>query len=149
MFLEMPDGRLLSPQMTPKLSDDTDKMMMYLLFSPCEYADEDVRGRTTIDKGAAKAIIKAWIDNYDTEGFDRDYVNEARQFVTDRLKDAKGVCLLPAAEVPDMIKMAEYDDAVREQVEHEYGSLEARKQMMNKALSPAAQHYAIAVIHRK
>jgi len=135
MLAKMADGSLMSLHMQPKLDEDSNPLMLLMLFRPLNYTDQEAKTTTTMDKKTARSIIMSWIGNFDKEEFDPKDVDYARQILKTRLDKAVEILLVPPSEVPTMTEMAKSDPVLREQIIRDYGSFEAHEKLVNETFA--------------
>ncbi|MEW6722770.1 MAG: hypothetical protein AB1324_05910 [Candidatus Micrarchaeota archaeon] len=135
MILEMEDGSWVSAHMQPRLSADSNPIILHMLFRPLKFDEADTKRTTTMDIATAQSLIMSYIDNFDREGFDPKDVDEARKILLERFSKAKRVLLVPPEELPDISAMARMDPLLREQVERDYGSMELQEERIRSALA--------------
>jgi hypothetical protein len=135
IIFEMEDGTWLSAHRQPKLSDDTEGIMLNLLFRPLKFDESETRKTTEMDRKLAESLLNSFFDNFLREGFDKNDTEYSRNLILSRLKDAKRILLVPPEEMPDMAGFARNDPVLRAQIERDYGSLEDHEKRIKEALS--------------
>jgi hypothetical protein len=91
------------------------------MFRPMKYEEGDELKRGTLEKSAAESMMMGWIENFRREGFDPDDVKEAADEIKARFARCSEIVLLPAADMPDAITLAQTDPILEKQIVEMYG----------------------------
>jgi hypothetical protein len=134
LMLEMPDGSLVSPHLQPRLSKDVEPIQLLMLYRPSKYDEEDSKKTTELDIGMAKALMVSFINNFDTEGFAPEDVQEARDIIEAKFAKAKRAVLVPPSELPNVCELAKHDEFLMAQTKRTFGDLEAHEKKIQEAL---------------
>jgi len=132
VMIELEDGTWLNPIIQPRLSADTNPIMLHMFFRP--FSEEASKVEREMDRELAKRIALAYIDNFEREGFDKNDVDEARKEVLGRFERAKRVLLIPPQRLPTIIELAKSDPVLMKQIERDYGSFESHAKLVERAL---------------
>ncbi|GEM_PF-2385621 len=133
VMIECEDGSLLNPIIQPRLSADTNPVMLHMFLKL--FPGEASKGEgIEMDKELAKSIALSYIDNFDREGFDKQDVDEARQEVLRRFGRANRVLLIDPQDLPTIVELAKNDPVLRAQIERDYGLFDAHAELVKKAL---------------
>jgi hypothetical protein len=135
MMLDMGEGNLVTAHIQPRLSADTEPIMLHALFRPLSIEGLELGKIREINPELAYSLMMAFIDNFDREGFNRADVAEGRATVNSRFSAAKRVLLMPPDELPDIVDLAGNDPLLKAQVERDYGSVEAQRERIRNALA--------------
>lgn len=124
IMLRMKDGSLLSPHYQPALGQDSEPIKLLLLFRRTSYDATTLHQIEDIAKDEAERLLLAFIDNFDTEGFDSCEVNHARSLIKSWFEMAESAVLVPPTLVPDIVTMAQHDSILRDYVHRTFGPLD-------------------------
>jgi hypothetical protein len=135
IMLQMPDGSLVTPHMQPSLGEDAEAIKLLLMFRPAKYNADKLDQIDPMDIKDAYAAAMAFINNFDTEGFDAKDVQEARDEVEGLFKKAQKAVLYPPTQVPDVHTLAKSDPKLAEFLQRDYGDLGDHEKLAQLALS--------------
>ncbi len=134
MMLDMGSGSLVTAHIQPRLSSDTEPIILHTLYRPLMTEGIDMGRIREIDPEAGYNLMMAFIDNFDREGFNPGDVAEGRAILQSRFAAAKRVLLVPPSELPTIIELSEHDPLLKAQVVRDYGSVEEQKERIETAL---------------
>ncbi len=134
ILLRMPNGSLISPHLQPSLGETSKPIKLLLLFRPAHYDPETLTQTEEITLSDAKAIVMAFLDNFDAEGFDASHVDAARFMVQSWFDQATGAVLCPPSALPDVINFAAADPLLARYMRRDYGHLVAHQHRIEAAL---------------
>jgi len=135
VMLELENGGFVSPHMQPKLSEDSDPIQLLMLYRPDDYLTQDASATVEMTKETAAMLENAFLDSLQSEGFNQQSIDEARQVLQDKLSRTKRALLMPVWEVPQITEVAKNDPLLAKQIERDYGcSVEEHAANVKKAL---------------
>lgn len=134
MMLDMGGNQMITAHMQPRLSPESEPILLHMLFRPLSIEGMDSNTTQTMDLNLARSLAMAYIDNFDREGFDSKDVAEARTILSNRFNSAKRVLLIPPEELPDMVELSRMDPLLKEQTERKFGSLKEHETRLLLAL---------------
>ncbi|HSB47272.1 MAG TPA: hypothetical protein VLD37_04600 [Candidatus Bilamarchaeum sp.] len=135
IIFEMEDGTWLSAHRQPKLSEETEGIMLNLLYRPLKYDESELKKTTEMNRELAGDLLNSFFDNFLREGFDKADTEYSRELILSRLKNCRRVLLVPPEEMPNIVEFARNDPVLKEQIARDYGSLEEQEQKIKSALS--------------
>ncbi|MCI0562966.1 MAG: GNAT family N-acetyltransferase, partial [Nitrososphaera sp.] len=133
LMIDTGSGCWITPHLQPKLSEDSDTLLLHLLYRKLRI-DQRLDKITEIDKDLARALLKAYIYNFEHQSTESE-LQEMRGNMESRFAAAKRFILVPPDQLPDMGKLASMDPMLAEQVRRDYGSIEEHEKKIKKALS--------------
>lgn len=114
-------GELINLHLQPRLTADSEPIALHMMFRPLRYEEGDELAAGTMKKADGEALLLAWVNNFRVEGFAERDVAEAEAEIQSRLARSERLVLLPAAEVPDAVTLAEKDPILEKQLLEMYG----------------------------
>jgi hypothetical protein len=115
------EGELVNLHLQPRLTADSEPIALHMMYRPLKYEEGDEQKRVDMKKSDAASMMNAWISNFRREGFAEVDVKEAEDEIRARFDRCERVVLLPAAQVPDAITLAETDPILKQQLFDMYG----------------------------
>ncbi len=133
IMLRMKDGKLISPHLQPALSSDAKAIKLLLSYRPAKYDAGKLDQVEQMDFDEGKRVVNAFIDNFDTEGFNKDEVEKARQQVAEWFANTASVELWPPAQLPTVVELAKQDPFLMSQCEDDFGDMDAHAALVSEA----------------
>ncbi len=118
----------ITPHLQPRLSDDSNPLLMHLLFRQLQLDGVSTDQISEIDRDLATSLLRAYIYSFEHQSTEAE-IAEMLDNMNSRLTAGKRFILVPPDKLPDMVTLARNDPFLREQIERDHGSLDehARK----------------------
>lgn len=139
IMLKMKDGSMISPHLQPSLGEGAKAIKLLLLFRPAKYDEKRLGEIDDVDLQEAKRLVMAFVDNFDTEGFDAVEVQKARETVQGWFDNAQGAVLYPPSKLPTVTELAAQDPFLAAQCQDDFGDLAEHAQKVKQALAVTPQ----------
>ncbi|PJC36834.1 hypothetical protein CO046_03740 [Candidatus Peregrinibacteria bacterium CG_4_9_14_0_2_um_filter_53_11] len=136
IMLQMEDGSLVSPHMQPRLSAESNPILLLMLFRPPTYDKSAIGTTEEMDLGRAKAFVQAYFNNFRQEGFEESDIAEAEAIVMAKFARAKRAVLVAPNQLPDITELAKDDPDLMAQVKKDYIDPEAHAAAIKAAFAP-------------
>lgn len=132
MMLDTGNG-LITPCVQPALSDDSNPLLMHLLFRERMINPDRLDRITEIDLRTAMNLMRSHAYSYEWQSTESEIVQMHRT-IDQRIGAAKRAILVPPRELPNIVELARMDPMLMAQVERDYGSIAEHSQRIKSAL---------------
>ncbi|MDO8553790.1 MAG: hypothetical protein Q7S22_03205 [Candidatus Micrarchaeota archaeon] len=123
----------ITPHLQPKLSDDSNPLLMHLLFRRLQADGVHLNHICEIDRELATSFLRAYIYSFEHQSTTTE-IDEMRSNTDSRLAAGKRFILVPPDKLPDMVTLASNDPLLREQIERDYGSFDGHARKVKQVL---------------